>query len=114
MFFIKRNKFMSSFIKKNDKNDIKNNINMKDEIQKSLWNSMANINIIVSNSRKKSINVFIPQVYPYMSAGPMSILYFIKFLFDLKKYNIRLLVNSNQTNTEIKEILHKQSPTWNE
>jgi len=84
------------------------------EIQNSLWGGLSEISVRVDdNNRPRSINVFLPGISAHMSAGPLSILYFIKFLVETG-YHVRLLVDTAQPENELRSLLHEQSADLNE
>ncbi len=96
------------FGKKKNILDLSGAQNVDREIQKFLKGSLSEISVRVDNNRPRSINVFLPDISPNLSAGPLSVLYFIKFLVEAG-YHVRLLVDSFKPECELRSILHQQS-----
>ena len=106
---LKKIAFQRKYNNNNKCNNRENIEKVKRQIEQSLWGSISTVNVIVDDvSRKQTINILMPDVSPHMSAGPLSILYFSRFL-SKTGYHVRLLIDSNKTEEELKNVLKQQS-----
>lgn len=72
---------------------------------KALYPLNRKLNIIVDNkTRPVTVNILIPSIRPKLSAGPLSIIWFGKFLADLG-YHIRFITYLNWINGDIPSII---------
>ena len=83
-------------------------VQLTKNIQNITAGSFASVNVKVDNSRPKSINIVMPAIAKHTSAGPLSILYFGRFLIN-NKYHVRLLINSDEEPESVKDILKYQN-----
>lgn len=76
-------------------------------VQNSLSGSFSSIDVRVDNSRPVTVNILVPKIKKHASAGPLSILYFGRFLV-LNNYHVRFLINSEGNPRVLKGILKYQ------
>lgn len=84
-------------------------VEIKSQVESSLWGGVSEVCVLVDNAtREQAINILMPDIAPHMSAGPLSILYFARFLC-IKGYNVRILIDTNKTKENLYAILRQQS-----
>lgn len=76
-------------------------------VRHAMWESFSCAGVTVDDSRPVSINIVMQEISPHMSAGPLSILYFGRFLLK-HGYHVRLLIVSERPASELQEILMYQ------
>jgi len=77
-------------------------------IQDALSGCFSHVNVTVDNSRPVCINIVMPELSRHASAGPLSILYFGRFLLQ-NNYNVRLLMLSDKNSSILKDNLKYQN-----
>ncbi|MDR1737791.1 MAG: hypothetical protein LBR66_03120 [Candidatus Symbiothrix sp.] len=89
--------------------EIKAQISYNRSVIQSLSDMLEPIHIIVDEQRQPTVNVFILQPWANMSAGPLSILYFAKFLQNMGLHIRFLIYNSALLIDEIRKLIALQN-----
>lgn len=108
--------FIFFLFHKNRKKQIaSNNSNIKDIsfFNQALYPLNRKLKVVVDNKvRPVSVNILIPSIRPKLSAGPLSIIWFGKFLTDLG-FHVRFITYLNWVNGDIPSIIDNLEPELN-
>ncbi len=78
------------------------------KVHHAMWESFSCAGVTVDDSRPVSVNIVMQDISQHMSAGPLSILYFGRFLLK-SGYHVRLLIISGKTAEELQDTLRCQN-----
>lgn len=77
-------------------------------IHNAIWGCFSHVDVKVDSARPVSINILMPELARHESAGPLSILYFGRFLLQ-NGYHVRLLMLSDKSSDVLNENLKYQN-----
>ena len=93
----------------NGKKEGRDNGNHTDKfIQNAMWGCFSNVRVKVDNKRPVCVNIVMPELFKHASAGPLSIMYFARFLLQ-NNYNVRLLMLTDKDPKILKDALRYQN-----
>lgn len=93
----------------NGKKEGRDNGNHTDKyIQNAMWGCFSHVDVKLDRKRPVCINIIMPELARHASAGPLSILYFGRFLLQ-HGYNVRLLMFSDKASDVLKDNLQYQN-----
>ena len=78
------------------------------KVHHAMWESFSCAGVTVDDSRPVSVNIVMQDISQHMSAGPLSILYFGRFLLK-SGCHVRLLIISDKSESELRDTLRYQN-----
>jgi len=78
------------------------------KVNHAMWESFSCVRVTADDRRPVCINIVMQDISRHMSAGPLSILYFGRFLLK-SGFHVRLLIISDKSQTELEDTLRYQN-----